>query len=141
MELVYEGELEGISNVAYSLIGKAIRSEFLQFFPDPERSKKSKNKNPYADVLSWFSEGNEVDILHNGSHRDYEEILKKVTGLKDVVNNYYKNVPKEEISLYSEFLLHGLSEFSQLSKRKLETTLKFSDLVGSIFNMKNDDEV
>ncbi len=141
VELVYEGELEGISNVAYTLIGKAIRTEFLQFFPDPERTKKSKNKNPYADVLSWFSEGNEVDILHNGSHSEYEEILKKVTGLKDVVNNYYKNVPKEEISLYSEFLLHGLSEFSQLSKRKLETTLKFSDLVGSIFNMKNEDEV
>ena len=140
VELVYEGELEGISNVAYTLIGKAIRSEFIKFFPDPERTKKSKQKNPYSDVIGWFGEGNEVDILHNGTQNEFDEVLKKVTGLHDLVKNYFKNVPKNEISLMSEFLLHGLSEYSQISKRKLESTLKFSDLVGSIFNMKTEDE-
>ncbi len=140
VELVYEGELEGISNVAYTLIGKAIRSEFLKFFPDPERTKKSKQKNPYSEVIGWFGEGNEVDILHNGTQRVFEEELKKVVGLHDLVKNYLKNVPKNEVSLMSEFLLHGLSEYSQISKRKLESTLKFSDLVGSIFNMKTEDE-
>jgi magnesium chelatase subunit I len=36
-----------------------------------------------------------------------------------------------------EFVLHGLSEFSQISKRRLEGNVKFSDLVGSIFNPGN----
>ena len=39
-----------------------------------------------------------------------------------------------------EFVLHGLSEYSQISKKKIETAVKFSDLVGSIFNMKNGDD-
>ena len=37
VELVYEGELEGISNVATMLISKSIRTLFIQYFPDPEK--------------------------------------------------------------------------------------------------------
>ncbi|CAN5391973.1 magnesium chelatase [soil metagenome] len=140
VELVYEGEVEGISNVAYTLIGKAIRTEFIQFFPDPERMKKSKQKNPYQEILTWFSEGNEVDIMHNSTQKHYDESIRKVTGLQEVVKNYMKDIPKGEQLLIAEFLLHGLSEYSQISKRKLENTVKFSDLVGSIFNMKNENE-
>ncbi|MBZ0099210.1 MAG: sigma 54-interacting transcriptional regulator, partial [Taibaiella sp.] len=33
IELVYEGEQEGPTNVAYSLLGKSIRSLFVQYFP------------------------------------------------------------------------------------------------------------
>ncbi|NNC86684.1 MAG: magnesium chelatase, partial [Bacteroidia bacterium] len=47
VELVYEGELEGINSVAYSLIGKAVRTQFANYFPDPELAKKSKEVNPY----------------------------------------------------------------------------------------------
>lgn len=140
VELVYEGELEGIANVAYMLIGKAIRAEFLTFFPDPERSKKSKQKNPYADILNWFSEGHELDLLTDASARDYTDKLGQVTGLKELLRFYVKDLPAEEHQLYKEFILHGLAEYSQISKRKLENQLKFSDLVGSIFNMKGDDE-
>ena len=32
VELVYEGELEGITVVAHTLLGKAIRKEFLEMF-------------------------------------------------------------------------------------------------------------
>ena len=35
IELVYEGEVEGPVYVAQSLIGKAVRAEFLKYFPDP----------------------------------------------------------------------------------------------------------
>jgi magnesium chelatase subunit I len=140
VELVYEGELEGISNVAYTLIGKAIRAEFLNYFPDPERMKKSKQKNPYSAILNWFSEGNVLDIEHSSGQAEFADSIKKVNGLKEVVQNYNKDVEKDDNTLLAEFLLHGLAEFSQLSKRKLENHLKFGDLVGSIFNMKSEDE-
>src|ERR1700743_2643801 len=39
IELVYEGELEGPAKVANILIGKAIKTLMLKFFPDPEKSK------------------------------------------------------------------------------------------------------
>lgn len=140
VELVYEGEIEGISNVAYNLIGKAIRSEFLRHFPDPEKMKRSKKKNPYQEILNWFNNGNHIDFLHVASGKLHLEELKKVEGLKNVVSDYCKQTPAEEQALYMEFLLHGLSEFSQISKKKLEQEIRFSDLVGSIFSSDIDDE-
>ena len=49
IELVYEGELEGPAKVANILIGKAIKSLFARYFPDPEKAKKSKTANPYLN--------------------------------------------------------------------------------------------
>lgn len=140
VELVYEGELEGISNVAFTLIGKAIRAEFLKYFPDPEKMKKSKMKNPYAEVLAWFNEGNELDLMTITTQKEYEQSLRKVSGLMEVVKSYMKTNDAKELSLMMEFVLHGLSEYSQISKKKLESAVKFSDLVGSIFNMKPGDD-
>ncbi len=136
VELVYEGELEGISNVAFTLIGKAIRTEFLKYFPDPEKMKKSKVKNPYTEIIAWFSEGNELDLINTASQKEYEQSLRKVSGLMEVVKNYTKTTDAKELTVMMEFVLHGLAEYSQISKKKLETAVKFSDLVGSIFNMK-----
>jgi magnesium chelatase subunit I len=52
VELVYEGEVEGPVIVAQNLIGKAIRTQFLNFFPDPEKIKKlAKDK---AEILWIF---------------------------------------------------------------------------------------
>src|SRR3954463_12589881 len=43
IELVYEGEQEGPYQVAVNLLEKAIRSQFVQYFPNPEAAKKKKN--------------------------------------------------------------------------------------------------
>jgi magnesium chelatase subunit I len=39
-----------------------------------------------------------------------------------------------------EFLLHGLSEFSQVSKSYLDNGYAFKDMLGSLFNARFDDE-
>ena len=141
VELVYEGELEGISKVAIALIGKSIRTLFIQYFPDPEKMKKAKLKNPYTEILNWYNEGNTTDLLNDASQIDYEKMIRSVPGLSETVKNYIKPIDKSEMVLMMEFILHGLSEYSQLSKKKLETTTRFSDLVGSIFsNSKNKEE-
>lgn len=143
VELVYEGELEGISAVAQTLMGKAIRTEFTEKFPDPEKAKKSKQANPYAQLTNWFADGNELDLLHNISDRDYEKQLRSLTLLNDVIKKYAATATKQEQLLWSEFLLHGLSEFSQISKKQLERGIKFKDLMSTMFNFKqgsDDDE-
>jgi magnesium chelatase subunit I len=140
VELVYEGELEGVNNVALALISKAIRSQFVRYFPDPEKMKKSKLKNPYSEIISWFSEGNEVDMLHHAPSTEYETVLRSIPGLQGVVKEYIKNADKATQLLMMEFVLHGLAEYSQISKKKLVTNTKFRDLVGSIFNMKDEEE-
>src|SRR5690606_15186843 len=53
IELVYEGELEGPAKVANILLGKAIKTLMLNYFPDPERVKKAKSGNPYSPIINW----------------------------------------------------------------------------------------
>jgi len=60
IELVYEGEQEGPFLVAIQLIGKAIRKQFTNYFPDPESFKKRKQANPYQKIIDWFGQDNLV---------------------------------------------------------------------------------
>jgi magnesium chelatase subunit I len=39
-----------------------------------------------------------------------------------------------------EFLLHGLSEFSLLSKEHIASGLKFSDMLSSMFSIKDEED-
>lgn len=135
VELVYEGELEGITSVAYTLIGKAIRKEFSSLFPDPEKIKKSKQKNPYADLINWYGDGNETDILFQLSDKDFEKQLLNIPFLLEIVNQFHPGKTKQEQLILMEFLLHGLSEFSQISKKQLDHGIKFKDLIGSMLNI------
>jgi len=140
VELVYEGEQEGAGLVAYNLIGKAIRSQFVNYFPSPEQKKKSKEGNPYVLPLAWFGEGNELDILAAQDDKDYKTALHSVPGLEDVVTQLVKDMPEKEKEFFMEFALHGLAEFSQLSKKVLDTGLQFKDLFSSMFDMSPGDE-
>lgn len=135
VELVYEGEQEGAGLVAYNLIGKAIRSLFVQYFPSPEQKKKEKEGNPYVMPLAWFGEGNELDILASHSDKDYKLALHNVPGLEKIVTGFVKELPEKEKEFYMEFALHGLAEYSQLSKNLLDTGMKFKDLFSSMFDL------
>ena len=135
VELVYEGEQEGAGLVAYNLIGKAIRTQFVNYFPSPEQKKKEKTGNPYVIPLAWFGEGNELDILTSQSDKEYKSLLHSVPGLEEVVTQLVKNLPEKEKEFFMEFALHGLAEYSQLSKKLLDTGLQFKDLFSSMFDM------
>lgn len=140
IELVYEGEQEGPAKVAHILISKAIRNLFIQFFPAPDKVKKGQDTNPYSAITNWFSKGNVVDILSSLSDEVYESILCKVPGLRDLVLKYHPKVQPRDQLLLMEFALHGLSEYSLLSKFKLETGVQFKDMLSSMFTMNNQDE-
>ncbi|MEQ8360477.1 MAG: sigma 54-interacting transcriptional regulator [Cytophagales bacterium] len=134
VELVYEGEQEGAGDVAYNIIGKTIRKLFVQIFPDPEqfRKRKSDRPNPYAKVVAWFGEGNTLEMLTDTSDKDYEKALHAVPELKKLVAQYAKKTDKSELNFYMEFVLHGLAEFSLVSKKQLGKGLQFKDLLSSM---------
>jgi magnesium chelatase subunit I len=143
VELVYEGELEGANNVAQNLIGKAIRTLFSEQFANPEKVKKSKKPNPYAEIINWFNDGDMISILSTASNQLYESELLKVKGLKEIVKTTLGKSSKADELLMMEFVLHGLSEFSQLSKHQLNSGFEFKDLMSSMFNMgsRAEDEI
>nr|WP_068887911.1 sigma 54-interacting transcriptional regulator [Pedobacter panaciterrae] len=140
IELVYEGELEGPAKVANTLIGKAIKSLFARFFPDPERAKKSKTANPYNDITEWFTEGNTLDIADSLTQANYVKQLKEVNGLHDLVKKFHPKLSENQTLLLMEFVLHGLAEYSQLNKKYLEGGFGFSDMFESLFNTELGDD-
>ena len=142
VELVYEGEQEGPFIVAQNLLSKSIRTLFLSYFPDPEKLKKKKPKagqpedkpSPYAPIIAWFSKGNTIDILSDLRNKDYETALTSIPGLSDLVDVYHNNIERSHKLFLMEFALHGLAEYSIISKGKLETGLQFKDLFNSMFD-------
>lgn len=138
IELVYEGELEGISNVAMYLIGKAVRKMFEQKFPDPEKLKKLKETcDIYNDVVDWFRKGKELEILQDYSKKQYQSTLNSVPGLAAIVKDVFPKVSADEQFLLMEFVLHGLAEYSQISKHKLSDGSQFKDLMSSMLDIEN----
>src|SRR5579859_3767810 len=112
IELVYEGEQEGPAKVANMMIGKAVRSLMLQFFPDPEKVKKSKAPNPYAEIINWFGDSNTVLLNDDLPFDAYKKGLNSVAGLKELVKKLHPNLTANQQLLLMEFVLHGLAEFS-----------------------------
>jgi magnesium chelatase subunit I len=140
IELVYEGELEGPAKVANILVGKAIKTLMAQYFPDPEKLKKSKAVNPYSEVLNWFGAGNSINLPDNLSLQDYKSALQSIPGLKGVIKQFHPHLSESQHLLLMEFLLHGMAEFSQVSKSHLENGFAFKDMFNSLFNAEFGEE-
>lgn len=141
IELVYEGEQEGPFQVAMNLLEKAIRSQFVNYFPNPDALKKRRNtqqqvtENPYRSIQAWFDKGNSLNMLFTMTDGEKMSELYKVDGLHALVKKYFKQANERETALLMEFVLHGLSAYSIISKRIVENKIEFKDLMGSMLNL------
>lgn len=134
IELVYEGEQEGPAVIAQNLVSMAIRSLFLQFFPDPAKLKRKKDASEYAAITNWFAQGNILDLLDHEKDKTYISALSSVDGLEELVSKYHPQAKGTEKYLLMEFALHGMAEHSLLNKNKLINGVTFKDLFGSLLN-------
>ena len=140
IELVYEGEQEGPYQVAMNLVDKAIRSLFIQYFPNPEALKKKKNNpgntdNPYRSIQAWFDKGNTLGLLFDCSDAQKLQQLYQVDGLHALVKKNFKNTSEKESGLLMEFVLYGLAAYSMISKKMLDGQIQFKDLMGSMIDL------
>ncbi|MCP9753692.1 magnesium chelatase [Lacihabitans sp. CCS-44] len=133
IELVYEGELEGPVFVAHNLIGKAIRSEFVAYFPNPEKRKSA----DYKKIVEWFGNGNSLTFLSDENQKAYKQGLKKVDGLEELVEKYFSNETSDQKDFLMEFVLHGMAEYSLISKQPLDEGVKFNDLLDSMLSKED----
>ena len=154
IELVYEGEQEGPYQVAINLLNKAIRTQFVQYFTNPDSFKKKRVigkkggeekevTNPYKPIINWFDAGNAVELYNDMPDVQRIESLYKVDGLNSLVKQYFKQASTLENALLMEFVLHGLSAYSLINKASINGTTSFSDLMGSMlgnYSSSNSDE-
>ncbi len=138
VELVYEGEQEGPYNVAMNLIGSAIKQEFLELFPNPEKLKRGREKDPYGTIRAWFSGGNGVNLLNDEKDGNYKKALDKVAGLRKIVE--HEDLAKADIYTYMELVLHGLAEFNVINKDYIESQFTFHDYLANMLGDLGDEE-
>jgi magnesium chelatase subunit I len=154
IELVYEGEQEGPYQVAMNLLDKAIRSQFVHYFPNPDSLKRRAGRkgdtpevvdNPYRSITSWFDKGNHINLVFSTTDREKINQLYKIDGLHALIKKHFSGANEKEAALLMEFILHGLASYSLISKKILETSVEFKDLMGSMLNIQSsggyDDEL
>ena len=148
IELVYEGEQEGPYEVALNLLNKSIRTIFISYFPNPDDIKKKKPakksaevtvqkqpENPYTLITKWFDSGNHLDLLLDMKDEEKVIALYKVDGLFGIVKKHFPQANEKQAALLMEFVLHGLSAYSLISKKIIDGKIEFNDLMGSMMNL------
>ncbi len=66
-------------------------------------------------------------------------LLYQVDGLHALVKKFFPHADEDQAALLMEFVLHGLSSYSLISKKVFESRVEFKDLVGSMMNFGEKD--
>lgn len=168
VELVFEGEQEGMDKVAKALIGRAVKEIFKKYFPDPlAREKKGQTAKyderyaqrpqqgsqpiqiksiptEYDAILTWFSQGNQVALTDTMPFDEYFKELSNVPRLREFTAQRMKiaEANKFELASAMEFVLDALHQNSKLAKQEAfgSPGISYTDMIGSIFSRSDDDE-
>ncbi|KXO00052.1 magnesium chelatase [Aequorivita aquimaris] len=131
IELVYEGEQEGVSQVAQQLIADAVNTIFKEKFPKIEKLTKESDPDPYAEIVAWFFEENDFELLDSYSDEEYKNELDRIIPLQQLIEKYQPETPKQASYFLKEVILWALAENKKLSRFSLGNGLHFKDLYGS----------
>jgi magnesium chelatase subunit I len=133
IEMVYEGEQEGPFAVAQNLMNKALRTNFIEHFPEPDKMKRKQEGNPYKTIVDWFAADQYLDLLYNDSSKEYELKLLAVEPLKAFVEKNIQGIDKKDLLFMMEYVLFGLAEYSRLSRNNLTNGTSIRDVFANIF--------
>ena len=131
IELVYEGEQEGVSQVAQQLIADAVNTIFKEKFPKIEKLTKESDPDPYAEIVSWFFEENDFELLDSYPDEEYKNELDRIIPLQQLIEKYHPETSKKDSYFLKEVVLWALAENKKLSKFSVGNGLHFKDLYGS----------
>ncbi|MFI5264918.1 MAG: hypothetical protein ACHQM6_10425, partial [Candidatus Kapaibacterium sp.] len=131
---------------AKALIGKAVKTIFKKYFPDPNAKQKRsggngeqqpKVKTEYDDILEWFAKGNTISLTDTMSFDAYSKELFRIPRLKEFTARHILIPEADRFALASamEFVLDGLHQHSKLAKEEEfgAPEISYRDMVGSIF--------
>ncbi|WP_313115092.1 magnesium chelatase [Aequorivita sediminis] len=130
IELVYEGEQEGVNQVAQQLIVDAVDTTFKDRFPKIEKLAKEGADDPYAEIVSWFFEESDFELLDSYSDEEYRMELDRITPLQELIEIHQPDTSKKDIYFLKEVILWGLAANNKLSKFSIGNGLHFKDVYG-----------
>jgi magnesium chelatase subunit I len=130
VEMVYEGEQEGVEVVARKLLGEAVGAHFSRQFPRVERALGSGGEDdvgPYAEIVAWFAEGNGITISDQQPFDEYEKELSQVPGLSELAAEY--GTTQQERALAAETILEGLHQNRKLAREDLDSRVSYREML------------
>ncbi|MGE5233997.1 MAG: magnesium chelatase, partial [Acidobacteriota bacterium] len=130
VEMVYEGEQQGVEVVTRKLIGQAVKKVFDARFPEVGRevgSGGTEDAGPYAAILRWFASGNSVVLSDEMPFAEYEAALAKVPGLAEIARGAAKS--REERALAAELILEGLHQHLKLARHDLDSRVSYKEML------------
>ncbi len=133
IELVYEGEQEGATEISRLLILESVKTFFINYFPKIKKLNKSEELDPYSEVLDWFR-NKELFIDENLDNKSYNDTFKTIKVLKKFVKNYIPKIDPKDENFMCEFLLWGLSSYKKVSITRTSRGLSFSDSFSDYIN-------
>ena len=133
IELVYEGEQEGATEISRLLILESVRTFFVNYFPKIKKLNKSEELDPYSEVLDWFK-NKELFIDENLDNKSYNDTFKTIKVLKKFVKNHIPKIDPKDENFMCEFLLWGLSSYKKVSITRTSRGLSFSDSLSDYIN-------
>ena len=133
--MVYEGEQEGAAVVANNLIGQAVKSLFVEYFPKIEKLQKQDQESPYDDIVSWFfNQKDGFELFDDLRDKEYKNLLNAISPLDDLLSEFQPNLTKQDSYFVKEFVLWALVEYKQLSKHRFTEGIQFKDPYGSFIS-------
>ena len=133
IELVYEGEQEGATEISRLLILESVKTFFINYFPKIKKLNKSEELDPYNEVLDWFK-NKELFIDENLDNKSYDDTFKTIKVLKKFVKNFIPKIDPKDENFMCEFLLWGLSSYKKVSITRTSRGLSFSDSFSDYIN-------
>ena len=128
IELVYEGEREGVKSVAARLVGQAVKSVFDESFPDAYKLEEAESASDYTPILNHFKKGETLDISDETDDEELYRQLSEIPGLEDVTRKFLELDGTPETAAAMEFVLEALHQSSLLAKDEIVGGRAYRDM-------------
>jgi magnesium chelatase subunit I len=130
LEMVYEGEQQGVEVVTRQLLGEAVKRVFDERFPAVGRELGGggeEDSGPYAEIVGWFAAGNTIELSDEQPFVDYAAELARVPGLTKLAADY-GDTPQAQ-ALAAEMILEGLHQHVKLARQDLDSRVTYQEVV------------
>lgn len=133
IELVYEGEQEGATEVAKHLIDQAVVTEFEKLFPRIPNLEKAGVKTPYTDIITWFDSSNLVELNYTDTDEEFNANLLSIKPLVKLVNEYAPKLTEPEKLFAMELVLWTLAVSNKLDRTESDKAFSFDSTGSQLF--------
>ncbi|MBL8900773.1 MAG: sigma 54-interacting transcriptional regulator [Planctomycetes bacterium] len=136
IELVYQGEQEGVSNVARQLLGQGFARTAERCLPAVQGEDGEDDAavfGPWKPIVDWFGRGGTLELSDRESDAQALERLSAIDGLEAFVRKHAALAePELELLPAMELAVEALHQAKLLAKEELDRGVRYADMLGGM---------